>query len=273
MGAARRGFGLAGEYPIESIRAAASAAEAHGYDSFWLSQPLRDPSLPKLSDVARRTQRLALGVGAVPLTDDTPRQLATEIQRLGLPLDRFILGIGSGTARGALDRTRAGVDELRRLVDVTIVVAPLGPKMCYLAGQVADGVLLNWLTPEYARTSAAWIREGAESVGRPTPMILAYVRCALGRDSLPRLEQECARYGSFPHYAAHFRRQGVEPIQTTILAEGEADLQERLSAYEAVLDALIVRAITPADTREQALAVLAAARPTPPASAGHPVGR
>ena len=264
MGAARRGFGLAGEYPVESIHAAASAAEAHGYHSFWLSQPLTEPSLPKLSDVARRTKRITLGIGAMPVTDYAPRHVATDIQRLGLPLDRLFLGIGSGTARGALDRTRAGVEELRQLLNVRIVVAPLGPKMCYLAGQLADGVLLNWLTPEYAHTSAAWIREGAESMGRPTPMILAYVRCALGRASLPRLEQECARYGSFPHYAAHFRRQGVEPIQTTIFAEREAGLQERLTAYEAVLDSVIVRAITPSDTPEQTLAVLAAARPTSP---------
>lgn len=199
MLASKRGFGLAGEYPIESIRAAARAAEAHGYHSFWLSQPLGDPSLPKLADVATRTERLTLGVGALPLTDHAPRLLATEIQRLGLPLDRFLLGIGSGTARGALDRTRTAVEELRQLLDVKIVVAPLGPKMCYLAGQLADGVLLNWLTPAYARTSAAWIREGAESMGRPAPTIL------------PRLRPVCARRRLAPAAGTGMRPLWVVP--------------------------------------------------------------
>ena len=43
---------------------------------------------------------------------------------------------------------------LRGSVASRLVVAALGPKMCRLAGEVADGVLFNWLTPEYAKKSA-----------------------------------------------------------------------------------------------------------------------
>ena len=35
-----------------------------------------------------------------------------------------------------------------------------------LAGEIADGVLLNWCTPERVRSASSELREGAESAGR-----------------------------------------------------------------------------------------------------------
>ena len=57
--------------------------------------------------------------------------------------------------------------------------------MCHLAGEVADGVLLNWLTPEHARTSAEWVRAGAAAAQRRPPRLAAYVRVAVGPRAPP----------------------------------------------------------------------------------------
>ncbi len=62
--------------------------------------------------------------------------------------------------------------------------------MCRLAGEVADGVLFNWLTPEYARESAERVREGAAAARRPAPRLYAYVRVALGPGAADRLQEE-----------------------------------------------------------------------------------
>ena len=204
---------------------------------------------------------MQLGVGAIPFTSLAPQEISQQVIQLSLPLDRLRLGVGSGTGRGSIERLRRGVETLRQLVDVEIVVAPLGPKMCTLAGEIADTVLLNWLTPAYAGTSVEWIREGASTAGRDAPIVASYVRCALGESSRPQLEAECERYGSFPHYAAHFSRQGVQAMETTILARSAAELQERLQAYEHALDHVIVRAITPTDVPSELLALVDAAQP------------
>jgi alkanesulfonate monooxygenase SsuD/methylene tetrahydromethanopterin reductase-like flavin-dependent oxidoreductase (luciferase family) len=254
-----RGIGLAGETPLASIRAAALAAERSGYDSFWLSQPLHGSSLAKLAQTATETRCIRLGVGAIPFTGLTPAQMVAQIDAYALPSDRLRLGVGSGTGRGSLDRLRQGVAQLRSLSDVEIVVAPLGPKMCRLAGEVADAVLLNWLIPAYAEQSAHWVRDGAAAAGRAVPVLACYVRCAMGDEVRPRLEAECARYGSFPHYAAHFARQDVQPIATTIHASDAAELSRRLEPYEAVLDEVIVRVITPHDSPPQILRIIEAA--------------
>ncbi len=257
-----RGFGLAGESPPASIDAAAIAAERAGYHTFWLSQPADGDSLSGLARLAGVTQTLMLGVGAIPFTLRSAEEVVAQVRELSLPHERLRLGVGSGTGAGALVRLGDGVRALRSLLDVEIVVAPLGPKMCRLAGELADTVLLNWLTPAYARTSVAWIEEGAAAAGRRTPTVCAYVRCALGKAARPRLETECARYGSFPHYAAHFHRQGVDPSATTIWAASATEIEERLAAYAAVLDQVVVRAITPNDAIDEVLALIEIAKPS-----------
>lgn len=256
-----RGLGLAGEAPRETILAAAPAAERAGYDTFWLSQPREGSTLAILGQVADATSHIRLGVGAIPFGDNAPEDIATQVETLGPPIDRLRLGVGSGTGIGAMERLRQGVAQLRERVGAEIVVAPLGPKMCALAGELADTVLLNWLTPEYATVSKAWIAEGAERAGRATPVVATYVRCALGEGATDRLAAECARYSGFPHYAAHFARQGVAPRDTTIHAMTATELQERLGAYGAVLDHVVVRAITPGHAIPDVLELVEAARP------------
>ncbi len=256
-----RGLAVAGEYPVETILAAAQLAEAIGFSSFWLSQPPGGNSLATLAEVASVTSSIPLGVGAIPLTASPAETIIAAIDALDLPLERFFLSVGSGVGPGSLDRLRDGVSQLRSLDVAEIVVAPLGPKMCQLAGEVADGVLLNWLTPAFARQSTEWIREGASSAGRPVPAVCAYVRCALSPAALPTLEAECDRYGSLTHYAAHFDRQGVGPIETTIVGTSSDSFQARLEEYEDALDEIIVRLITPNDAPDEVRDLVEVVRP------------
>lgn len=258
---ATRGFGLAGETAADTIVTTAIEVERSGYDSFWLSQPKHGSTLSLLQSVSLETANLQLGIGAIPFTSLAPQEISRQVIELSLPLDRLRLGVGSGTGAGSIERLRRGVETLRQLVGVEIVVAPLGPKMCMLAGEIADTVLLNWLTPAFATTSTSWINEGASRAGRTPPSTAAYVRCALGSSSSAALEAECERYGAFPHYAAHFVRQGVRPIDTTIHARDTNELQERLRGYEAVLDHVVVRAITPQFTSSEILSVLLSSTP------------
>lgn len=261
MARGQRGFGVAGEYPLATILAAAPRVEAAGYATFWLSQPPDHDSLVTLSRVREVTEVLPLGIGAIPLTARPAPEIVDGIRRVNLPPRRLRLGVGSGIGPRALSRLREGVSTLRALLDMEIVIAPLGPRMCQLAGEVGDSVLLNWLTPDHARQSTAWVREGAARVGRKPPPLRAYVRCALGSGARARLEWEAARYAAFPHYAAHFARQGVLPVQTALASDDGRDLQEGLDAFASILDEVIVRAITASDSIAETLELLHATAP------------
>lgn len=257
----QRGFGLAGQTPPETIRQAGLAVEHAGYDSFWLSNPPGQNALQPLASVAAETQRLMVGVGVIPLSHHSSEEIAGRVDASGIPLERLYLGIGSGSGNDPLERVRLGLQAIRAEVEVTLFVAALGPKMTRLAAEGADGVLLNWLTPQHARRSMRWVREGAEQAGRPAPPVFAYVRVALGEASIARLQREAASYSAIPHYARHFQRMGVTAMDTTIAGHTADEVQQGLAAWDGVVDAVVVRAIAADDTPEAVQAIVQAASP------------
>lgn len=256
----RQGFALFAGIPADVIKATARETEALGYSSFWVNHPGPVDGLAALGAAAKETRRVALGIGVIPLNTRGPQSIVEGVRANALPVDRLLLGVGSPNP-GALGRVRTGVVELRAALTTKVVVAALGPKMCELAGEVADGVLFNFVTPEHARASAELVRAGARKAGRPVPTLYSYVRVALGAASRPRLQDEADRYGKIPAYADNFARMGVKPIDTTIMAETPEALRAAIARWNGVIDELVLRAITPADTIQETLALVRAAKP------------
>jgi alkanesulfonate monooxygenase SsuD/methylene tetrahydromethanopterin reductase-like flavin-dependent oxidoreductase (luciferase family) len=254
------GFALFAATAPDVIRATARETEALGYRSFWVNHPGKVDGLAALAVAAGETRRVDLGIGVIPLHTRGPESIAEGVHAQRLPLSRLLLGVGSPNPK-SLERVREGVAALRKAVQTRIVVAALGPKMCHLAGEVADGVLFNWLTPEHARRSAELVRAGAAAAKRQPPRIFSYVRLAIGAAARPTLQQEADRYGAIPAYAANFERMGVKPIETTIAVAGPADVKAAVAKWQGAVDELIFRAIVAHDTVDENLALVRAAKP------------
>ncbi len=258
-----RGFGIAVTLDDTTITQAASRAETRGYSSFWTNNSPGSDGLHVLRVAGKATSSLNLGVGVIPVHRHPVDEI---VQRSGkgtadeLPMGRLLLGVGA-SGPGALALARESIERLRTELGCQVYLAALGPKMCRLAGEVADGVLFNWLTPEYAKQSADIVREGATSAGRPAPRLMTYVRVSLRDDGLERMKKEAARYESIPAYAAHFARMGVGGVDASIAAQDAAEVQERLKAWDGVLDEIVVRSITPNDTLEETLELVEAGAP------------
>jgi alkanesulfonate monooxygenase SsuD/methylene tetrahydromethanopterin reductase-like flavin-dependent oxidoreductase (luciferase family) len=90
----------------------------------------------------------------------------------------------------------------------------MGPKMMRLAGEIADGALLNWCSPERVAFAKARIAEGAEATGRdPAAISLGvYVRSWVGPDAeaaMGVLRSAAGEYASYPAYARQFEQLGL----------------------------------------------------------------
>ncbi len=133
--------------------------------------------------------------------------------------------------------------------------------MCRLAGEIADGVLFNWLTPEHAKASAALVREGAQSAKRPAPRMFGYVRLAMGPGAAERVAKEGGRYAAIPAYKANFDRMGVKPEATAVVADSPAEVRRALARWEGVIDEIILRALPADDGVESTLALVRGAKP------------
>lgn len=257
-----RGFAVFAGLTPEIVRAVAGEVEGFGYQSFWVNHPGSTDGLAALRPASEVTTRIDLGVGVIPLHVRRAESIVHGVRTHALPLQRLLLGVGSANP-GALDRVRTGISLLRAQLPVRIIAAALGPRMCRLAGELADGVLLNWLTADHARRSAEWIRAGAEAAGRRTPQIFAYVRLAMGGPARERLRAEAARYAAIPAYAAHFQRMGADPLETAIAVDHPDALPPHLSRWEGVVDHVVLRAVTGSDTVEEYVALARAAAPSP----------
>src|SRR2546421_4763470 len=202
-----RGFALFAGAAPEIIRASAREAEGLGYSSFWVNHPGSTDGLAALALAAKETRRIELGIGVIPLHTRGPESIVQGVRGHALPLERLLLGVGSPNPN-SLTRVREGIAALRSQLSTRFIVAALGPRMCHLAGEIADGVLFNWLTPEHARVSAEWVHAGAAAADRRSAKHVTDPRVALAPAAWERLAAVAGPYRPRPRRAAHFPRMG-----------------------------------------------------------------
>lgn len=227
------GFALRDPLPWEAFAATVREGEALGYRAVFLPEIAGRDAVAALAALAGETRALLLGTGVLPMRSRTPMLIAmgaaTVQERSG---GRFTLGLGPGDVRtGALGELRRTVLEVRALLageavgpgrrlsllvghPVPIWVSALGPRACGLAGEIADGALLNWCTPERVAEARRAVTEAAERAGRsPAEVTLAvYVRCWVGEDEAAgraALRRAAAEYASYPAYRRQFERMGL----------------------------------------------------------------
>ncbi len=260
---ARRGFGIAAATLSSLVAPLAAAAEANGYDTFWVNDTPGSDGFEALRRAAEVTSTIRLGIGVIPIDRRPPDTIVTAIEEKGLPKDRLIVGIGAGAELyGSLDNVRAATHTIRDRAGVSVAVGALGPKMVALAAKEADAVLLNWLTPRQARLSTQEIRN-RQGEGHHCEVI-AYVRVALP-EGFEQLAGEGDRYASIPQYARHFSRMQVQPLATC--AYGTKDkIQHGLVAFDAEVDETVVRAVSDRETLDAYMGILRTARPITKAS-------
>src|SRR5919197_4904157 len=176
---------------------------------------------------------MQLGVAVIALDRHGPGEINRRIDELGLDRQRLLIGVGAGFSEKPLTAMRSALPELRAAIPgVRLILAAMGPKMSALAGSEFDGVFLNWMTPEFARTARDRVEAGAREAGREPPEVLGYVRAAVGADARERLAKEESFYRDLhAGYRNHFDRLG-EPEGTVGVAAADRDqATEALAAY------------------------------------------
>lgn len=248
-----RGFGVDAGLPDGVATELAHRAEALSYSSIWATDTPRADGLANLAAFARATEHIRLGVGVLPLDRHSPQSIVERVKQLDLPAGRLWLGIGSGGSTTPLALVREAIPVLRgALPEAAIVVAAMAPRMTQLAAELADGVLLNWLTPRTIEAARQLMGAGHRT------RTLMYVRAALDPGGRERLGREAAKYASTR--PQHFEANGVPFDEVGVVGlPGSFDAQ--LAPYEAVLDETIVRALPSSPEPRDLYALLEAARP------------
>lgn len=274
-------FTIRDPLPWREVAAIAREGESLGYAAVFLPETGARDTLATLTGLADETSSLLLGTGVIPMAARTPQlaamAAATVQERSG---GRHVLGVGTGgSAPGALDRLRSYVHDIRERLDkirlplpapVPIWIAALGPKATRLAGEIADGVILNWCTPERVAEARDAIRASAVEAGRDPDActISVYVRASFTDRADEALLAAAGEYTSYPSYSRQFEAMGVEPtaegaVEAVCLRGDPTGAKGRLEAYrEAGADLPVVYPVlAPGEGPEASIAALEALSP------------
>ncbi len=223
--------------PPARIGELAAAAEEAGFSAVFVAEGHGD-ALTLCHPVAAATTRVAVGT-AIANAALRPPVLAAKTAAL---LDqasggRFVLGIGTanaimngrfgiapfaplpmieeyvGVVRAVLAGGNGYAGEVFRTgmvpldspplrADLPVYLAALGPRMLALAGRIADGVIVNLMSPSQAGQAAQLVRAAAKDAGRdPSKVRVAcVVHCCLSDD--PAAAAAGAR-AVVPRYVLH----------------------------------------------------------------------
>ena len=238
IGVAFAGGGMSPLEVVECVR----LAEELGYESAWVAEGHGGDQFSILTAGALATSRIKLGTGISSVFVRSAPTIAMAAACVDhYSGGRFILGLGSSHKvqvepehglefSGAIPRVRDTVAIVRRLLsdgvlenyrgeainidtfdfhfpvlrpEMPIYLAAVFPRMLEIAGEISQGILLTWCTPEHARTAAQHVAIGAERAGvSPDQVEVAMLVgvAAPGADHGGMRRVAAAYAGRFPRY-------------------------------------------------------------------------
>jgi 5,10-methylenetetrahydromethanopterin reductase len=205
--------------PPAAVGAVAGAAEEAGFSAVFVAEGHGD-ALALCHPVAAATRRVRVGTAIANAALRPPVLAAKTAAQLDHAAGgRFVLGLGVGNGvmnsrfgiapfaplpmieeyvgvvravlggaagfDGQLYRTgMVPLDSPPVRAGLPVYLAALSPRMLALAGRIADGVILNLMTPAQAGSAAGVVREAARAAGRDpaSVAVVCVVHCALSDD-------------------------------------------------------------------------------------------
>lgn len=249
-----------GQFPLSHVIACLKLAEDVGFDSAWFgdSQVIWHEVGPYLTAGALATSRLRLGpLVSNPVTRH-PTVVASTLATLGELFEgRAVLGLGRGDSAVrtiglkpmSLAEFRAALLHIRSLCRgeevvlnearvrlawltraIPVLVAAYGPKLLRLAGELADGVVLQFAAPSVVEWAVAHVRNAREAAGRTWDgfEVVAAAPAYLSADR----ERALARVRGFPATVSNHVRDLLRHYRASELPAELVEGMEAITGYD-----------------------------------------
>ena len=259
-------FGSLGVLGPKAVTDIAINAQTLGYKSFWTVEANGTDAMSLLGAVSHAAPKLDLATGIIPIQLRTPTltaMTAATLQALNPDVD-VLLGIGVSAPGILMQHGERATDKpigmMREYVALLreclsgepvtfegdyfrskrfrlgvrlgerkpkIIMAALNPQMLKLAGEVADGVLLNYLPASHVGTSIEQVRKGGDAE------IYAYIHAAVGdfERSAKSARKDLFNYAMADGYARMFSQAGfADEIKELRARQAEKDREGALAA-------------------------------------------
>jgi len=276
-------------------------AESLGYTDVWSMEAFSNDAFTPLAAAAAVSERLRLGTAIVPVFTRPPALIAmaaATVQQISN--GRLILGLGISTPiiveqwmgvpfKKPVTRVRETVEALRAIFaknrvvmagkTITIngfrldfeldspppiYIGAQGPLMLRTAGELGDGVVTNFITPEALPTMLEQVNQGARSAGKDSAKLDLVCRIVTVVDEdidqvRAELRRSLTAYVTVPQYNQFFRWIGFEHEAAEAIAAWNAG--DRKKAMQCVSERMVdsIHVFGDADACRARLQVYAAA--------------
>ncbi|HIG40616.1 MAG TPA: LLM class F420-dependent oxidoreductase [Gammaproteobacteria bacterium] len=251
---------------LDGLVNVAQQAEEKGFDNLWMANIFGLDAITTLAILGQATSKIGLGTAVTPTYPRHPTAIAQQAMTTGAAANgRFSLGIGlshqvviEGMLGFSYDKPARHMREYLSILGpmlkgesvsfsgeqynvnnikidipggkpVPLLVAALGPVMLKLTGELADGTI-TWMTgPKTLENHIIpSIGKGADSAGKPTPVVVAGFPIVLTNDveaAKKSIDETLQIYGQLPSYRAMLDREGAAgPSDLAFIGE-EAQLR------------------------------------------------
>ncbi len=270
------GLVLHGDHVRDHVEQA-QEGERHGFSAGWVTEVNEPDAITVLAATAASTERFGLGTGILPIGLRDPYLAAMSFWSLqDLSGGRVSAGFGVSTPvivtnwhgqpwDRPVARMREYVDMFRRLTSgerlrhealfrtsapalppaepaIPVYIGALGERMLELAGEIADGVILNYPTAAVIRRSVAAIERGIAKAGRKREdvRIVAFLRTVMDESyenaSAP-IKDELLAYMMAPVYRKVFIEDGFE--EDCEVFERRWQARERTEAIQGISEGFV----------------------------------
>ena len=269
----RIGIALVGRIPMSEMVHVAKEADERGYHSIWLTEGSARDAFSQIAAMSMVTKNINFGPGVVVTYGRSPTMLAMITATLDeISGNRFIQGIGAGGPSSEnnhgekyerpLSRMRDYITIIKTALrgetinyagkiisihgfklgfapsrsDTPVYIAALGPQMSKLGGEIADGLIYSFPTPDYIKSTMPMIKAGAKKAGRSIKDIdvAAYVVCDANPDkdkAIESIREHVFGYTAFPAYINMMRLMGYNSeMDAVLIMREEGNLQKGISA-------------------------------------------
>jgi alkanesulfonate monooxygenase SsuD/methylene tetrahydromethanopterin reductase-like flavin-dependent oxidoreductase (luciferase family) len=199
----RRGFVLPGTLPDWAVAELALEIEQCGYDCVWITVVDGEYSPATLAHAAiSSTKTLHVGLGVIPIDRYSASDVAQQIQGCELPADRVTVGFGVGRGyRHAPDRMRKELTAFAASApQFATAVGTYSAGVLAVAGEMADSLVLNWMTPDRVAWALDQATSSSNRLARSITQAYVYVPVSIGPDARSRIAASLQSFRSSPHH-------------------------------------------------------------------------
>lgn len=145
-------------------------AEISGVKVIWIGDFDFDPFLA--AEILAKETSVLIGFGVLSATKRNCEEIIRDVEDLEAKFgQRFLIGVGAGDFKDPGKAVKRVIECLRMLKPRNVFAGCSSPRITKLASKIADGILINYINPEFVKYIGSFVERGMKIAYGPSLLL------------------------------------------------------------------------------------------------------